>query len=40
MGVSIGVPVVLTLIVQRFVKLPHETKLPAYENPQESELND
>ena len=40
MGVSIGVPVVLTLIVQRFVKLPHETKLPASENPQESELND
>ena len=40
MGASIGVPVVLTLVVQRFVKLKTESESTGSERLQESDLND
>ena len=40
MGISIGVPVLLTLVVQRFVKIKTESPVADSDILQESELND
>jgi hypothetical protein len=40
MGISIGVPVLLTLVVQRFVKIKAESPVADSDTLQESELDD